>query len=81
MVYLANSDAPYWGLSECSIWDNPDETVWREALDEAFSIPRCRFVSLFNYSTLFNMEKPEVRTAGINAIRELQKKYRENNTK
>lgn len=81
MVYLANSDAPYWGLSEWSIWDNPDETVWREALDEAFSIPRCRFVSLFNYSTLFNMEKPEVRTAGINAIRELQKKYRENNTK
>ena len=53
--HLPKSDAPFWGLSEWNIGSQP-RVKWAEALENAFSIPRWRFISLFNYPTIFQRD-------------------------
>jgi len=68
---LADSDAPYWAISEWSIFDTVEKEKWYEALSEAYSIQGLRYVSLFNYGTLFDPSRPDVQSAGVAAIRDL----------
>lgn len=50
--YLPLSDAPYWGCAEWNIGDQP-RSGWEEALENTFSIPRCRFATLFNFDFIY----------------------------
>lgn len=68
--YLKTSDAPYWGCSEWNIGDQPKEK-WAEALKNCYSIPGCRFISLFNYGTVFRKDK-QVNQAAVEALKEIQ---------
>ena len=54
--YLEQSDAPYWGGAEWNIGDQP-KTVWEKALKNFYSIKGCRFLSLYNYDTIFRKGK------------------------
>lgn len=72
--YLKMSDAPYWGCSEWNIGDKPKED-WTEALRNCYSIPGCRFISLFNYGTIFSKDqdgKLVVNDAAVEALKEIQ---------
>lgn len=53
MKWLRQSDAPYYGAAEFSLWEEPDPDKWRDALLRHYAIPRCRFVSLFTVNGLF----------------------------
>lgn len=73
--YLGTSDAPYWGCAEWNIGDQPKER-WSEALDNCFSIPGCRFISLFNYGTIFgedSLGNQKTNDGAIEAIKETQR--------
>lgn len=73
--YLKLSDAPYWGCSEWNIGDGKSEAEWAAALENCYSIPGCRFLSLFNYGTVFgknadgSLNVNEGAVAAINARR------------
>lgn len=72
--YLKMSDAPYWGCSEWNIGDKPKED-WTEALRNCYSIPGCRFISLFNYGTIFSKDQDGnlvVNDAAVEALKEIQ---------
>lgn len=72
--YLKMSDAPYWGCSEWNIGDKPKED-WAEALRNCYSIPGCRFISLFNYGTIFSKDQDGnlvVNDAAVEALKEIQ---------
>ncbi len=72
--YLKMSDAPYWGCSEWNIGDKPKED-WTEALRNCYSIPGCRFISLFNYGTIFGKDQDGnlvVNDAAVEALKEIQ---------
>lgn len=72
--YLKMSDAPYWGCSEWNIGDKPKED-WTEALRNCYSIPGCRFISLFNYGTIFSKDQDGnlvVNDATVEALKEIQ---------
>ena len=47
MKYLSRSDAPYFGVAEFSLWEEPDPERWAAALLRAYAIERCRYVALF----------------------------------
>lgn len=47
MLWLARSNAPYYGAAEFSLWEEPDPNRWQEALLRHYAIPRCRYVALF----------------------------------
>lgn len=55
---LANSDAPYWAAVEWML-DGPAETArWRDALRRTLSLPRCRYVCIYNWEGI--RDKPGV---------------------
>lgn len=56
MKYLETSKAPYWGAAEWNIGDQSKE-VWEKALKNCYSIKGCRFLSLYNYDTIFKKGK------------------------
>ncbi len=61
---LANSDAPYWAAVEWML-DGPAETArWRDALRRTLSLPRCRYVCIYNWEGI--RDKPGV----LDGIRE-----------
>jgi len=72
MKYLALSDAPYWGMSEWNIGtDSYDK--WMEALENCFAIPRLRFISVFNYDSVFKADGT-VKEGVVKALLDFQKK-------
>ena len=54
--YLPMSDAPWWGCSEWNIGEGKSRGEWAAALENCYSIPGCRFISLFNYGTVFKTD-------------------------
>lgn len=71
--YLKKSDAPYWGCSEWNIGDQPKDK-WKEALKNCYSIPGCRFISLFNFETIFKEKDGSllVNNDAVEALKEIQ---------
>ena len=69
---LLASDAPYWGLSEWNIGTD-DYGRWKNALENCYSLPRCRFISLFNHDSIFH-SNGTLNEGGIKAIKERQEK-------
>ncbi len=70
--YLKMSDAPYWGCSEWNIGDGKSVEEWAAALENCYSIPGCRFLSLFNYGTIFGKDADgnlKVHEPAVEAIR------------
>jgi len=47
---LQKSDAPFWGAVEWMLMGTDDEKAWREAITRALSIPKCRYVCIYNWS-------------------------------
>lgn len=70
MDYLKESDAPYWAISEWNISEQPKD-VWTKALTNCFSIAGCRYVSLYNYDSIFK-NNGEICEDAIEAIKEYQ---------
>ncbi|MBQ3659734.1 MAG: hypothetical protein II963_06230, partial [Bacteroidales bacterium] len=70
MDYLKESDAPYWAISEWNISEQPKD-VWTKALTNCFSIAGCRYVSLYNYDSIFK-NNGEICEDAIGAIKEYQ---------
>lgn len=73
MKCLAKSKAPYWGMAEWNIGDQDQET-WEKAIDNAYSIPGCRFISLFNYQSLVARDG-KVNENAFNALKSIQDRY------
>lgn len=72
--YLRQSDAPYWGCAEWNIGDKSKED-WAEALRNCYSIPGCRFISLFNFGTIFGRDEDGnlvVNEGAVEALKEIQ---------
>lgn len=71
--YLPMSDAPYWGCSEWNIGEGKSREEWAAALRNCYSIPGCRFISLFNYGTIFGKNSDgsmKVNEGAVEAIKE-----------
>lgn len=47
---LRNSDAPYWAAVEWMLMGTEDRTAWKEAVTRALSIPKCRYLCIYNWS-------------------------------
>jgi hypothetical protein len=47
---LHKSDAPYWGAVEWMLMGSEDEHAWSTALRHALSIPKCRYLCIYNWS-------------------------------
>jgi len=70
--YLQTSDAPYWGLSEWNI-GYQEYDKWAEALENCFSLPGCRFISVFNRGSVIRDDGSEVEGA-VKALIDYQNK-------
>lgn len=72
MKYLATSDAPYFGMSE---WNHflDDYPTWKKSIENGFKIPRCRFISLFNFDSIFKKDGT-VNENAVRALKEFQDK-------
>ena len=46
---LKNSDAPYWAAVEWLYMESTQEGPWRKALVSTLSMPRCRFLCIYNW--------------------------------
>lgn len=66
--YLKRSDAPYWGCSEWNIGDGKSKEEWTQALENCYSIPGCRFLTLFNYGTIFGKDSEGRLTVNEGAV-------------
>ena len=69
MKYLSRSDAPYFGVAEFSLWEEPDPERWAAALLRAYAIERCRYVALFTSTGDFLPE-----SGAKQGIRQMQQK-------
>lgn len=69
MDCLKESDAPYWAMAEWNIWDQPEE-VWYETLKLCFSLPRLKYVTLFNAPTIL-LPDGSVNEGAVSAIKRL----------
>ena len=47
---LRKSDAPYWAAVEWLLMGEHDEDAWREALIRTLTLPKCRYVCIYNWS-------------------------------
>jgi hypothetical protein len=47
---LQKSDAPFWGAVEWMLMGTEDEQAWHEAITRALSIPKCRYMCIYNWS-------------------------------
>ena len=65
---LKRSSAPYWAAVEW-LYQGPQETdLWRQAITATLSLPRCRYLCIFNYEPLRDRE------AILKAVREVSQK-------
>ncbi len=51
---LQKSDAPFWGAVEWLLMGTDDEKAWREAITRTLSIPKCRYMNIYNWSGIRN---------------------------
>jgi hypothetical protein len=47
---LNESDAPYWGAVEWLLMGDHDANTWRESIMNALTIPKCRYLCIYNWS-------------------------------
>jgi len=47
---LQKSDAPFWGAVEWMLMGTEDEKAWHGAITRALSIPKCRYMCIYNWS-------------------------------
>ena len=47
---LKKSDAPFWGAVEWMLMGIDDEKAWHEAITRTLSIPKCRYMCIYNWS-------------------------------
>jgi hypothetical protein len=47
---LQKNDAPFWGAVEWMLMGSDDEKAWRDAITRTLSIPKCRYMCIFNWS-------------------------------
>jgi hypothetical protein len=47
---LRNSDAPFWAAAEWMLMEKSDVESWRGALERTLSIPKCRYVCIYNWN-------------------------------
>jgi len=47
---LRKNDAPFWGAVEWMLMGTEDEQAWHEAITRALSIPKCRYLCIYNWS-------------------------------
>ena len=69
MESLAASDAPYWAMAEWNIGDQ-NEDVWYKTLKRCYSLPRLKFVTLFNAASVF-LSDGTLNDAAVEAIKRL----------
>ncbi len=72
--YLPTSDAPYWGCAEWNIGDASPE-LWEKSLENTFSIPRCRFATIFNYDSVFKPDSAGVLRPDPGAYEALRRRF------
>lgn len=49
---LKNSDAPYWAAVEWLMPGNRSTQAWRDAIERTFSVPKCRYLCIYNWSSI-----------------------------
>lgn len=72
--YLPTSDAPEWAISEWNFF-NESQEIREKALRNCYSLPGCRFVTVFNYDSVFTFNRKGVVTevpGAVAALRKLQ---------
>jgi hypothetical protein len=47
---LSRSDAPFWGAVEWMLMGSEDEQEWRQAIGRTLSLPKCRYMCIYNWS-------------------------------
>ncbi|MCX6134808.1 MAG: hypothetical protein NTU47_13430 [Ignavibacteriales bacterium] len=47
---LRKSDAPFWGAVEWMLMGTEGEQAWHEAITRTLSIPKCRYLCIYNWS-------------------------------
>ena len=47
---LKKSDAPYWGAVEWMLMGTDDRQAWHDAITRTLSIPKCRYMCIYNWS-------------------------------
>jgi hypothetical protein len=47
---LQKSDAPFWGAVEWMLMGTEDEQAWHAAIVRTLSIPKCRYLCIYNWS-------------------------------
>jgi hypothetical protein len=47
---LRKSDAPFWGAVEWMLMGTEDEQAWHDAITRTLSIPKCRYMCIYNWS-------------------------------
>lgn len=47
---LLKNDAPYWAAVEWLLMGDHDEEAWRTALTRTLTIPKCRYVCIYNWN-------------------------------
>ena len=47
---LQRSDAPFWAAAEWMLMGINDTGVWKEAMSRTLSIPKCRYMCIYNWS-------------------------------
>ncbi len=62
---LQNSDAPYWAAVEWLMMGNKPAQAWYDAIERTFSIPRCRYLCIYNWGSIKDNR------AALDAIRRL----------
>ena len=68
---LETSDAPCFGVAEWSIGGNQDPSAWTSAISDALSIPRCKFLSVYDNvvgNSLYGTSENKAAIDGINAL-------------
>ena len=69
MEALAQSDAPCWAMAEWNIGDQ-NEDVWYETLKLCYSLPKLKYVTIFNAASVFSADG-SVNEAAVAAIKRL----------
>ena len=67
MDLLEHSDTPYWGIAEWAISSN-DPNSWEAAVNSAFSLDRCRFLSMY-CNVIGNNNGTTMNSAAIQGIK------------
>jgi len=66
-------EPPVWGFAEWNIGEGKTQQEWQNSLSSCFSLPKNRFVTLFNKDSIFHSDGTVYEPA-VNAIISLQEK-------